>query len=569
MKTIYSILLLFILIFSSNTGYAQDGLVLTQGAGSFFIAILAGVLLAFAFQFLLANLTVALGITAIGDLRKKGNKNREYGHSSSEDHDSDSTPTGVKISTGAGVFMLVTLSLSLFFASLIAVKLSLLSSNTIGFSLGLVIWAATLILGIYLDSKIISGIAGSIFGAVKETISSGASAVGGIFSKGQKSQAEDTARATVKAIHKEIRQEFKLGKIDDKLNEYISKLEPQRFDMENIHEHLAELLNEIEIKEQYTPDDPEATKRLFLDIASKQKGMSAKDKEKLKGAYEKAREILNKDGSRMDKAKAVFDKFTPGDEEQGKEYRQKVEQYLRRTGKEELSPESLKQDLNRILENPKAAPEVVQARVSQLDRSTLKAVLTTDGISEQKVERYLATAEQVVNSIKRKVRTTKNTAGEFQEQGMEEMYDRRAGAERAIENWFNRMDQPELQYEQLKNDFDLIMDDPKAAPHILRNRLRRMDRQSLVALMSNNKRISREQAEKVVDKIEEARDRVIHKTEEIERQVKTRLHDLKQETLRQAEATRKTAAAAAWWFFMAAIVSGIASALGGILAFTT
>jgi hypothetical protein len=339
--------------------------------------------------------------------------------------------------------------------------------------------------------------------------------------------------------------------------------------MDNIHEHLAELLNEIEIKEQYTPDDPEATKRLFLDIASKQKGMSAKDKEKLKSAYEKAREILNKDGSRMDKAKAAFDKFTPGDEEQGKEYRRKVEQYLRKTGKEELNPESLKEDLNRILENPKAAPEVVQARVSQLDRSTLKAVLTSNDISEQKVDKYLATAEQVVNTIKRKVTKTNNTGSEFQEQGMEEMYNRRAGAERAIENWFNRMDQPELQYEQLKNDFDLIMDDPKAAPHILRNRLSRMDRQSLVALMSNNKRISREQAEKVVDKIEEARDRVIHKTEEMERKVKTRLNDLKQETLRQAEATRKTAAAAAWWFFMAAIVSGIASAIGGILAFTT
>ncbi len=568
MKTFNSIIILFILILSSTTGYAQDGLVVTQSTGSFFIAIAAGVLLAFAFQFLLANLTVALGITAIGDLRKKGNKNRNPDHSSSDDLDPDSTPTGVKISTGAGIFMLITLSLSLFFASLIAVKLSLLSNNTIGFSLGLVIWAATLLLGIYLDTKIVSGIAGSIFGAVKETLSSGASAVGNIFSKGQKSQADDTARATVKAIHKEIRQEFKLGKIDEKLNEYISKLEPQRFNIDDIHEHLAELLNEIEIKEQYTPEDPEATKRLFLDIASKQKGLSAKDKEKLKGAYEKAREILKKDGSRMDKAKAAFDKFTPGDEEQGKEYRRKVEEYLRKIGKEELSPENLKQDLNRILENPKAAPEIVQARVSQLDRNTLKAVLTNDGVSEQKVETYLATAEKVVNSIKRKVTSTKNAGYDYQDQAMEEMDSRRAGAERAIENWFNRMDQPELQYEQLRNDFDLIMDDPKAAPHILRNRLRRMDRQSLIALMSNNKRISREQAEKVVDKIEEARDRVIHKTEEIERQVKTRLHDLKEETLRQAEASRKTAAAAAWWFFMAAVVSGVASALGGILAFT-
>src|SRR5690606_11998073 len=130
--------------------------------------IVSGIILAFAFQFLLANLAVALGISAIGDIREKGNKSRNRdadSASSSKDH--DSTPVGVKISTGAGIFMLVTLSLSLFFASLIAVKLSLLTSNLIGFTLGMVIWAATLLLGIYLDSKLISALTGSVFGAIR------------------------------------------------------------------------------------------------------------------------------------------------------------------------------------------------------------------------------------------------------------------------------------------------------------------------------------------------------------------------------------------------------------------
>lgn len=568
MKKHFSVFILLILVFSSQAVNAQDGLLVTHGAGSFFIAIAAGVLLAFAFQFLLANLTVALGITAIGDIREKGNKNRNTDRSSSGDSDSDSTPTGVKISTGAGIFMLVTLSVSLFFASLIAVKLSLVSSNLIGFALGMVIWAATLLLGIYLDAKILSGLAGSVFSAIKQTVSSGASAVGGIFSKSPTSTAQDTAQATVKAIHKELRQEFDFSKIEEKLNEYIDRLEPQRLDIDNIHERLAELLNEIEIKEKYTPGDPEATKRLFLDIASRQKGLTSQDKEKLRDAYDKAREIINSKGSRMDKAKATFDTLTPGDEAQGKEYRQKVEEYLRNTGREELSPDALKADLNRILENPKATPEVVQARVSQIDRSTIKAVLTSDGLSERKAEKYIAVAEQVIDQIKSQSSSAGAAGKNLTEQGASEISERKARAERAIENWFNRMEQPELRYEELKDDFDRIMDDPKATPHVLRNRLRRLDRQSLVALISNNKRISHEQADKMVDKVEEARDRVIRKTEEMELMIKNRMHDLKQETLRQAEATRKTAAAAAWWFFLAAVVSGVASALGGILAFT-
>jgi hypothetical protein len=573
MKTLFlrSLIISGILL-SSVTLYAQDGAVLINRAtGSFFMAIVAGIVLAFAFQFLMANLALALGITAIGDVRKK-NLNRREKESNSSSQDKDSTPTGVKISTGAGIFMLVTLSVSLFFASLIAVKLSLISSNIIGFTLGMVIWAGTLLLGIYLDSKLISALTGSIFGAVKETLAAGASTVGNIFRTSEKNRMKSTVQETVKAIHKEIRQEYDLSKVQQKLDEYINKLEPNRFDMDNLHEHIAELLHEIEIREQYTPDDPEATKRLFLEVAEKKSGLSQKDKEKLKGAYDKAREAMQKEGSRADKALAFVDKVLPGSDEEGREYRRKVEQYLRKTNKEELNPDNLKEDLNKILNNPKAAPEVIQARASQIDRSTIKAILSSDGLEEEKAEKYLSKAEEVLTRIKTQTRETKSGIGSKVEStksgAQEHLNERKARAERAIEQWFNRMEQPELEYDLLKNDVERMMDDPKAAPHILRNRLRRLDRESLIALLSNNKRISREQAERAVAKIEEARDTVIRKTEEIERQVKLKVDELKQEALNQAEATRKTAAAAAWWFFIAAVVSGGASALGGILAFT-
>ena len=124
-----------VFLLSSWSAYAQDGgILISRSAGSFFIAIAAGIILAFAFQFILANLAVALGISAIGDIRKKKGGNSSDSDSSSDS--SGSTPTGVKISTGAGIFMLVTLSLSLFFASMIAVRLSLVPGNITGFTLG-------------------------------------------------------------------------------------------------------------------------------------------------------------------------------------------------------------------------------------------------------------------------------------------------------------------------------------------------------------------------------------------------------------------------------------------------
>lgn len=95
-----------------------------------------------------------------------------------------------------------------------------------------------------------------------------------------------------------------------------------------------------------------------------------------------------------------------------------------------------------------------------------------------------------------------------------------------------------------------------------------MDRESLIALMSNNKRVDHEQAEKVVDKIEQGRDDVLKKMDEIEKELKEKTEKIKQESMRQIEAARKTAASAAWWLFFASVLSGGASALGGILAYT-
>ncbi len=575
MRTVFKISLIFIIIFRSTVVYAQDSaLLINRATGSFFIAIISGIVLAFAFQFLLANLAVALGISAIGDVREKGEKLNRHnsGSSSSSSDDKDSTPIGVKIFTGAGVFMLVTLSVSLFFASLIAVKLSLLTSNLIGFTLGMVIWAGTLLIGIYLDSKLIGALTGSILGAIKDTLSAGASTVGNIFSPSEKSRIKATAQETVKAIHDEIKQEYDFSGFQNKLDEYVNKLEPQRFELDDLHEHIAELLHEIEIKEQYTPKDPEATKRLFLEVAEKQPRISARDKEKLKNAFDKAREVMKEEGTRADKAITLAEKLVPGGEEQGRKYREKVVRYLRKTNKEELNPDNLKEDLNKILNNPKAAPSIVQARASQIDRTTIKTALTSNGVEEDKAEKYLSKAEEVLTQIKTVTEESKTIisaeGNKLEQDSREQFMERQSKAEQAIEQWFNRMDQPELEYDRLKQDVEQMLDDPKAAPQILRNRLSRLNRESLIALISNNKRITREQAEKTVAKIEEARDSVIRKTEEIERQVTIRMNELKQQALEQAEATRKTAAAAAWWFFIAAIVSGGASALGGILAFT-
>jgi hypothetical protein len=544
---------------------------LADQAGNFFVCLIGGILLAIAFQFLLTNLGLAIGISAVGNVRDQANSNTSDSNHDAGNSDSSSAPLGVKITSGLGIFLTLSMSVALFFASLISVKLSLIPTNWVGFALGLIIWAGFLILTLWMESRMISGLFGAVFSVAKGALATGADAVGTVFGSGNDRQSpEKTARSTVEAIHDEIRQEFDQGQFEQKLNEYVDKLAPKGLNIDELHNRLADLLNDIEVREQDAPDDPAATKKLFLEIAGEQKGLSAKDKENLSNAFDQAKSAVSEGDSKKEKLTKAVDKLSPGSEEQGREYRRKIEEYLKNSDQEALQPDQLEKDLERILDDPQATPEVLRARISQIDRSTIKALLANQGMGSDRAEQYLSKAERVINKIRSRVGEVKHQAHNAAEDQRVSTQQRATGqqkdTEMKIREWFNRMDRPELKYERLKLDGQRMLDDPKAAPRILKKRLQKLDRDSLVTLVSNNSKIERSQVEQTVANLEEARDTVIRKTEEIEQEIRRRLEQAKQEGLKQAEATRKTAASAAWWLFIAALISGGASTLGGILA---
>jgi hypothetical protein len=100
----------------------------------FFIALISGILLAFAIQFLLTNLSVAAGISYLG---------RSSDSDHNDHHDSDGFGSTIKkIGTGVGIWTLVTVSISLFIACYLAIQLSLLQTAGLGAITALVIWAA-------------------------------------------------------------------------------------------------------------------------------------------------------------------------------------------------------------------------------------------------------------------------------------------------------------------------------------------------------------------------------------------------------------------------------------------
>ncbi|MEH2350955.1 MAG: MFS transporter [Nostoc sp.] len=233
-----------------------------------------------------------------------------------------------------------------------------------------------------------------------------------------------------------------------------------------------------------------------------------------------------------------------------------LEEYLRQTGKEELNPEGIKRDLQLLLHDPRVGVESFSDRLSQFDRSTIIALLKIrEDMSDEEAAQI---ADSIVSVRDQFVEQVRNI-----QRGIQDAID---GVFARIRNYLNSLDRPELNYDSIKHDVRTFFDDPQAGFDALRDRLSSFDRDTLVAIMSSREDISEEDANRIVDQIERARNTVLQRAERIQQEAQRRLEQVKHQAQRQAEETRKAAATAAWWLFATASVSGVFAALGGAMA---
>ncbi|MGE5440229.1 MAG: hypothetical protein ACM3UR_10250, partial [Bacteroidota bacterium] len=131
------------------------------GAGNYIVGIIAGVILAVAFQLILTNLSVASGLTMLSTVTggKKGGKNVHVSHSDDSPSVNESIRT---ISSAFGIWTLLTASIALFFASWLATELSLTSNRTVGMVLGLVIWGLFYVAMMTIEVSAVSSLVGSL-----------------------------------------------------------------------------------------------------------------------------------------------------------------------------------------------------------------------------------------------------------------------------------------------------------------------------------------------------------------------------------------------------------------------
>lgn len=216
------------------------------------------------------------------------------------------------------------------------------------------------------------------------------------------------------------------------------------------------------------------------------------------------------------------------------DFKTAIADYLRATDKAELSPTGIKRDVQLLLNDPRAGAESLKERLSHFDRETLVALLSQrEDISEEDVNR-------VVDQI---LEVRDNVLGQLQmvQDQIKSAIDRVLAK---IKAYLNSLDRPELSYEGIKRDINVLFDDPQAGFNALKDRFSQVDRNTLIAVMSSRDDISQADAERIVSQIERTRDRALQRAERIQTEAAMRLESAKKYAASQMEETRKAAAGA-------------------------
>lgn len=233
-----------------------------------------------------------------------------------------------------------------------------------------------------------------------------------------------------------------------------------------------------------------------------------------------------------------------------------LQEYLRLTGKAELNPEGIKRDVQLLLHDPRVGMESLSDRLSHFDRNTIIALLKIrEDITDEEAgiiaDNMIFVRDQFVEQVRGIQRRIQDAI---------------EGIFASIRNYLNSLERPELNYDGIKHDIRQLFDDPQAGFDALRDRLSSFNRDTLVAIVSSREDISQDDANRIIDQIERARNTVLQRAEQLQNEAQHRLEQVKHQAQLQAEETRKAAANASWWLFATAVVSGISAALGGAIA---
>ncbi len=526
---------------------------------SFITALVVGIILAFGFQLILTNLSAAVGLSAmhspLESLRKRVESGGE-GQQRQRQGGEEAEPVEEKlrtVNTTFGIWAVITSAISLFFAAWLAVEFSVALTAIAGLTLGLAIWGLFYLITAILEMTAVSSMVGSLMDVARSGFRTVSTTASQILGTSEEKQAADTTRSIIDAVRGEVFGDIGVRKT---IQNYVDQMKPS---YRQLSREIEGILDNAEIEIHASPDRETLTARFHTGGMARAAASQAKEKA---GA---ARDIMGEeartDKERAEKIADAAARMAGMSREDAEKYRHRVEDYLARTGKDELSPEGIKRDIDRLVSDPKAGVDSILARLNEMDRSTITSILAQrKDMDQNEARRVVDMVAGTVNNLKSRYQSTK-------ESGRGATMESQAGMEGRARGFLESTENPELDYEGIKADFETMLHDPRAGADSLIHRLKSIDRNDIKQMiLRSSPNMREEDAERMVSRVENTRDDVIARAERMRDEVQTRVQQAEETAVYHAEEIRKTASSAAWWVFAAALVSGVAAAAGGLVA---
>ncbi|MBD2530411.1 MFS transporter [Nostoc flagelliforme FACHB-838] len=449
----------------------------------FFVALISGVILAFAFQLVLTNLSLAAGISYLG-------------HSSDSDSDSgeaESLGGNIrKIGTAVGLWTLVTVTIALLIASFLAVKLSLVILDPVlGAILGLVIWGAYFLLLVWVSSTTV----GSLIGSVVNTATSGFQAIMGtataaLGAKAVNNQVVATAEAAAAAVRRELGSAIDPGSIRENIEDYLDKLRPPELDLSKIRSDFENLLNDPQLKAiAGTPDIRNIDRQKFIELVSSRTDLSKKDVTRIADTlYKVWQQVVGQQLPTQDRLGELMDylKSLPAGQNKTDELNAKLDRLLAEQGSSKEADQ-------------KAAPSATQSTIQQaLSALTATVLGRTDlpDLDVEKILRSLTTAKDKVTQQADKL-------------GLPTPSQPYSPIRADVENYLHNTYAWQLSPERIAQEFRDVLYDPAADPGIVRRELERLSRNDFVNILQQRGLLTQAQIQRIADQLEFVRKDVL------------------------------------------------------------
>lgn len=446
----------------------------------FFIALIAGVLMAFAFQFLLTNFTLAAGISA-GENPVEAEEAETWGGKISE------------VESQVGAWALVTVNIALFIACFLAVKLTLINSLTLGAITGVVIWSAYFLLLLWVSSTAI----GSIVGSVANTAGSGLQgvmAVAGTALGGRAANAQivNTVEASVAAVRRELSSAVDPTRVRETVQDYVADLQIPKLDIKQIRNDFENLLSGSELRSIADSDILQNVNReTFVDLISSRTDLSKQDvnriADQLEGAWQ---QVLGQQQQTDPQAKLL--------------------NFLQSASPEELTSDQLSNTLGQLVGvgagksdggngNGGFGEQALQLGVSAL----VSRVLSRTDLSDVDVEKISSQLQQFKDKATEQAKSlSSKVADRLPGQSLNTI-----GAD--VENYLLSSKPWHLNRETIKQEFKDVIYDLEAAPKAVRQQLERLNRDTFVKVLESRDNFTSEQIADIADQLEGIRQEVL------------------------------------------------------------